>query len=412
MTKYSKREKIIACLDVGSSRLICLIAALDDEKIKILGYGNTESKGIVCSTISDMKLAQKAITNAVAEAEKGAGFNIDQILVSISGGRVTSQRKEVGVRISSDMVKNSDISALASKIRSEFKKNHQEIIHLIPLQYKIDDSLPVSNPRYMSGKNMYARFHAVSTNLTTVKNIENCLRRCQLSVNSYIAEPYASAISVLSEHEMNLGTLLIDIGGSSTSFCLVNEGKLIHVGHYPIGGINVTKDIAIILNIDFNSAEKIKNLNSSLIINQNEEKELIRLKVAGPNDGPNMIRITRAELRDIIKSRIEEIIESVKKLVEGVNLPTFMLNNIVLTGGVGSLVGIDKVAADIFGKNVRIGYPIKMNDLPQELNDPSHSCAVGMLLFLRNMYLKERIKNGFESKNNWFRNIIEKLVDI
>ncbi len=408
----SNKEKIVACLDIGSSRLICLIAAIDDQKIKILGYGNNESKGIISSAISDMNLAQKAITNVIAEAEKNAGFNIDQILVSISGGRIISGHKESAIRIASDMVKNSDIITLANKIRYEFKKNHQEIIHLIPMQYKIDDCLPVANPRYMSGKNLYAKFHVVSTSLTTVKNIENCLRKCQLSVNNYIAEPYASAIACLSENEMNLGTLLIDIGGSNTSFCLINEGKLIHVGNFGIGGIHITKDIAMILNIDFKSAEKIKNLNSSLIINPLEERELIKLRVVGPNDGPNMIRITKLELRDIIKSRIEEIIESVKNLVDKVNLPSFMLNNIVLTGGVGALVGIDKVAADIFAKNVRIGYPTKMQDLLPQLNDPSHTCAVGMLIFLRNMYLKEKIKNGFESKNNWFKKLIEKLVDI
>ncbi len=420
MTAYPKKEKIVACLDIGSSRLICLIAAIDDEKIKILGYGNKESRGIVSSVISDMNLAQKSIASVIGEAEKNAGFNIDQILVSISGGCIISGRKESGVKIASDMVKNSDIAALASRVRFEFKKNHQEIIHLIPLQYKIDDCLPVINPRYMSGKNLYAKFHAVSTSLTTVKNIENCLRKCQLSVNSYIVEPYASAISCLSENEMNLGTLLIDIGGSNTSFCLINEGKLINVGNVGIGGIHITKDIAMILNIDFKSAEKIKNLNSSLIINPVEEKESIKLRVAGPNDGPNMIRITKLELRDIIKARIEEIIESVKNQVDKVNLPSFMLNNIVLTGGVSSLVGIDKVAADIFAKNVRIGYPTKMNaeinnkvsELAPEFNDPSHACVIGMLIFLKNMYLKERIKNGFESKNNWFKNLIEKLVDI
>ena len=412
MTTYSKKEKIVACLDIGSSRLICLIAAIDNEKIKILGYGNSESKGIFSSAISDMNLAQKAITNVIGEAEKNAGFNIDQILVSISGGCIISGRKESGVKIASDMVKNSDIAALASRIRYEFKKNHQEIIHLIPLQYRIDDCSPVSNPRYMSGKNLYAKFHIISTSLTTVKNIENCLKGCQLSVNNYMVEPYASAISCLSENEMNLGTLLIDIGGNNTSFCLINEGKLIHVGNFGIGGIHITKDIAMILNIDFKSAEKIKNLNSSLIINSIEERELIKLRVAGPNDGPNMIRISKLELRDIIKSRIEEIIESVKNQIDKVNLPSFMLNNIVLTGGVSALIGIDKVAADIFVKNVRIGYPNKISDLASELNDPSHSCAIGMLIFLKNMYLKEKIKNGFESKNNWFKNLIEKLVDI
>jgi cell division protein FtsA len=411
MTNISKK-RIVACLDIGSSKLVCLIAAIDNENITILGYGHKESKGIISSAISDMNLASKAITNVISEAERNAGLNIDRILVSISGSQIASNRKELGIKISADMVKNTDINNLANKARLELKKINREVIHLIPLQYRIDDSLPVHNPRYMWGKNLYAKFHIVSTSATTVKNIENCLKKCQLSVNNYTVEPYVCAISCLSEHEMNIGTLLIDVGGSNTSFCLMIEGKLIYIGNFAIGGIHITKDIATILNIDFNSAEKIKTLNSSLIISPKEENELIKLGILDLADGPSMIRITKLELKEIIKSRIEEIIESVKNLLDKASLPMITVSNVVLTGGVTALVGIDKIAAEILGKNVRIGYPNKIENLPAELSDPAHACAVGMLIFLKNMYLKEKIKEGFETKNNWFKKLIEKLVAV
>lgn len=310
MAKNVKKGKIVACLDMGSSKLVCIIASINNDEVQILGYGHKESRGIMASAISDMRLAQKSITNVVSEAERMASFNIDRLLIGISGSQVVSTRKEVSTKIVSDIVKASDIANLAAKIRAEFKKNNREIIHLIPLQYRIDDSAPVVNPRYMSGEKLYAKFHVVSTSQTTIKNIENCLKRCQLSVNNYVVEPFASGLSSLSENEMNLGSLLIDIGGSSTSFSIILEGKLIHIGHSPMGGVHITKDISTILNISFEMAEKIKNLNGSLLISPIEEREMIKLKFTdNTNDGPDMIRITRAELRDIIQSRLEEMFE-------------------------------------------------------------------------------------------------------
>jgi cell division protein FtsA len=410
MTKTLRKGKIVACLDMGSSKVVCLIASIDNGDIRILGYGHKESRGIMGSAISDMRLAQKAITNAVAEAERMAGLNIDRLLVGISGNQIVSSRKEVSIKISSDTVKPSDINILANMVRNKFKKKNRAAIHLIPLQYRIDNLPPIENPRYMSGEKLYAKFHIVSTPQSVIRNIENCLKKCQLSVNSYIVEPYASSLSCLSENENNLGTLLIDIGGSSTSFCIVLNGKLFYVGNSPVGGIHVTKDISTILNISFGSAEKIKSLNNSLLISPLEEKEIIKLKTSDPNDGPDMIKINRLELRDIMKARLEEMFELVKSNLEKAGVPLNVMSNIVLTGGVTSTVGIDRLASEVFGKNVRIGYPNKVEGVATEILSPTYSCCLGMMVFLKNMYLKEKIKDGFEAKNNWFRKFLEKLV--
>ena len=412
MSQSRKKGKIVACLDMGSSKLVCIIASISSDEIKILGHAYKESKGISSSAISDMRLAQKSITSVVSEAERMAGFNIDRLLVGISGTEVTSLRKEVSSKIASDIVKTSDISNLAAKIRNEFRKKHREVIHLIPLQYRIDDSAPITNPRYMSGDKLHARFHIVSTSQTTIKNIENCFKRCQLSVSSYIVEPYASALSCLNENEMNLGVMLIDIGGSSTSFSIILEGKVVYVGSIPIGGSHITKDISTIFGVNFDIAEKIKSLNSSLLISPIEEKEMIKFKVTESTIEGNMIRITRSEMCDIIRLRLEELFESVKSNLEQKGLPIHMLNSIVLTGGVTVTVGIDKLASEIFEKNVRIGYPSKFDLAPAEMLNQGHSCSLGMLIFLQNLYLKEKIKDGFETKENWFRRFIEKLSAI
>ena len=203
---------------------------------------------------------------------------------------------------------------------------------------------------------------------------------------------------------------MVDIGGSSTSFCIVLNGKLFYVGNSPVGGIHVTKDISTILNISFESAEKVKSLNNSLLISPLEEKEIIKLKTSDPNDGPNMIKVNRLEHSEIIKARLEEMFKLVKENLQKAGIPLNVMSNIVLTGGVTSTVGIDRLASEVFKKNVRIGYPNKIEGVATEILSPTYSCCLGMMVFLRNMYLKEKIKDGFEAKNNWFRKFIEKLA--
>lgn len=415
MTKKTAKGKIVACLDLGSSKLVCIIALVSGDNIEVLGFGHKEAIGVNSSTISDMSLAQKSITNVVAQAERMAGFNIDKLLVGISGVQSTSNVIDVNIKIASDIVKNTDIINLATKVRSQFKKQNREIIHLIPLEYRIDDSTQVSNPRYMSGDVLYAKFHVVSTSKTTIKNIENCLRRCQLSVNNYIVEPYASAISCLSKSDMSLGSLVIEMGSSSTSMAIILDGKFVRISSIALGGYHITKDISTILNVGIDLAEKIKNLNGSLIISPLEQKEMIKMKLSSANEiseNSEIIGITREQLKEIIQSRLEEIFENVKETLNKLGIPTYVLGNIILTGGVTSIIGIDKLATEIFDKNVRIGYPSKFENFPSEILNPTNCCVIGMLVFLKNIYAKEKLKSGFESRPSFMTRLIDKLAGI
>jgi cell division protein FtsA len=340
-----------------------------------------------------------------------AGFNIDRLIVGLSGAQTLSQRKVVKSKIASDMVKNSDITNLANSIRFEYKNNNRDLIHLIPLQYRIDDSNAVQNPRYMTGNFLAAKFHVVSTSTTTTKNIENCLKRCQLSVYNYIAESYSSALSSLSDNELNLGTVVIDIGGSDTSFSIIFDNKLVYTDNFPVGGIHITRDIAMILNIDFKTAETIKNLNNSLVMGSVEEREIINLK-ADDFDILDVSNITKKDLKEIIQSRLEEILESVKTKLEQQGYSSFVVNNLVLTGGVANIIGIDKIASKIFKKPVRIGYPHRVDNVPEMFDDPSFCSVFGMLNFLKNIYMKEKIRDGFETKNGFIRKVIDKLMSL
>jgi len=392
--------------------MFCIIASVGTDGIDILGYGHKESKGISAGAISDMRLAQKAITSVVAEAERMAGFNIEKLLIGISGSQALSNRIETCDKITSDSIKSSDIGNSAAKVRLELQKKNLQPIHLIPLQYRIDDSVAIENPRYMTGEKLYTKFHAITTSQTSIINIENCLKRCHLSAGNYIVEPFASALACLSEREIKMTSLVIDIGGSSTSFCIIHNEKLFYVGHSRLGGAHITRDIATILGIRFELAEKIKNLNNSTIISPIEEKEIIKFKSFDEDDDSNLIRITRLELSQIIQTRLEEIFETIKTNLEKAKISTATIPNILITGGVASTIGVDKLASKVFNKNVRIGYPAKFNLAPPEIVTSSNSCALGMIIFLHDQILRDQIKEGYESKTNWFKRIIDKLVAV
>ena len=407
------KGKIVACLDMGTTKITCIIAAVSNNNISILGYSYRKSKGIMASAISDMRLASDSISKVVSDAEKMAGFNIDRLIVALSGSQILSQKKEVTNKIYGSSVKNSDITSLARKIANEYKKKNREIIHLIPLQYKIDNSNYVKNPRFMTGDKITAKFHVVSVDATTTKNIESCLKRSHLSVNNYVSESYCSALACLSDSEFKAGSLVIDVGGISTSFSVILEGKLIYNGHVNIGGIHITRDISTILNVDFEVAEQIKRLNSSLIINPIEEKELIKMKVGSFSDNFGIVKITKKELKEIISCRIEEIIEMVKKDLNKNGYGSHLFNNIIIAGGVCSIIGIEKIINQVFDKQSKVGYPQKVKDLEQELNDPSFSSAIGMLLFLQSIYKKEKNSDGFNVKEGGiFKRFIDYLMNL
>lgn len=410
MNNKIKNGKIVACLDMGSSKLVCIIASIDDDEVRIIGYGHKEAKGMIGSVITDMRLAQKSIIGVVSQAERMAGLNIEEILVSISANQTKSFYEIARTKISSDSVRNCDILSLTEKVRLDFKKNNQEVIHLIPLEYNIDNSYSVDNPRYMSGSELSAKFHVISAPRSIIQNIENCLKKCQISVNSYVVDCYASSLSCLNDTEKNLRTLLIDIGSHFTSFCLYSESKLAYINCINLGGFNLTKDVATILNLNIEEAEKIKNLNSSLIINSHEKKELIKLGFGNYNR--DLLSISRDEFREIIQSRLEEVFFTIKSILERQSIQIDMISNIVLTGGATASVGIDKIVSNIFAKNVRIGYPTRYKSVINDIFNSNNCCSFGMINFLYAIHKKELARNMVNSQNSWFKKLFDKVVNV
>jgi len=396
-----KNKEIFASLDIGTSKIVCIIAIIENFDLRIIGYSQKAALGLSGSNITDMKLAQRSIISVISEAENIAGVNITNILVNISANYSKSFHENITTNISSDSVRNCDIVAITNKIRKKYIKNNYEIIHLIPLKYRIDNSYAVDNPYYMKGEKLNAQFHIVAVPKVIIRNIEECIKKCQVSINSYISDCYASSISSLTNNEKNLRTLVIDIGSHVTSFCIYSESKLIYQDSINLGGVNITKDISTILNVPFKIAEKLKILNSSLIIRPIEQKELI--KIEKQYTISSHISITRVEFKDIIESRVEEIIIAIKNILEISSINIEMISGIVVTGGSSSIIGIDRVISNIFLKNVRIGYPKRLASYSGDIFAIGNSCSLGMISFQCNKFLRNNIKKNINKKSGLFR---------
>lgn len=405
------KGKIVASLDLGTTKLTCIIAEISNKNVRIVGYGYRKSIGISSSAITDMKAAQMAISRTIADAEKMAGFNIKKLAINISGLRLESSKKSVNNKVKGDLIKNSDIINLVSNIRSNFKNNKKEIIHLIPLEYKIDNNTIVNNPRDMSGDEISAKFCIISVADNVIKNVENCMKSSSISINNYISDVYAASLGVISKNELNFGTLVIDIGGGSASFSIVIDNKLHHIDKCKIGGKHVTRDIATILNINTEIAEKIKIFNNSLLLSPIEENHLIKFTMDDENYPAKAIELTKLELKNIMSARIEEIFNIIKDKLQKSGYQTHFINNIIISGGTANMIGIEKTAEKIFGKPATIGYPVGFKDLPKELHNPRFAVALGMITFLKQIIHKEN-RGDFEVKNNFIRKIIDYLMSV
>ena len=206
--------------------------------------------------------------------------------------------------------------------------------------------------------------------------------------------------------------MIVDIGSFNTSFGLVIDGKFTHSANFPIAGAYITKDIATILNISLTLAEKIKNLNNSLIISPIEAKDLINLRNINESDGSDLIKISKSDLAEIIKSRLEEIFENIKKVAYKNKIPISLVNNVVITGGSATIVGVERLASEVLNKNARIGYPNKIKNLDFEINNPGHASVLGALTIFQNNYIKNKNKAIEPEKQGIINKIINKIANL
>ena len=385
MRKSLVRGGIAAALDIGSSKICCFIARIDDDGgPRVVGIGQQASRGIKGGTIVDMDLAETSVLNAVHAAEQMAGETIDRVVVNLSGGYPASTTVGVEVSLNGHEVGEADLRrAVAYGHQTQLQRQQddhgRQMIHSIPTGYSIDGNRGIRDPRGMFGEQLGVHMHIITASSGAVRNVSTCIERCHLEPVAFVVSPYASGLASLVEDEMELGVTVIDMGGGTTTIAVFYENNVIFTDVIPVGGNHVTSDIARGLSTPLAHSERMKTLYGHVMAAPNDERELIDVPQVGEDEASESQQIPRSLLVGIIQPRVEETLELVRSRLELSGFDKIAGRRVVLTGGASQLPGTRELASIVLDKQVRIGRPTRVSGLAEATAGPAYATCAGLL---------------------------------
>ncbi|MBA4251203.1 MAG: cell division protein FtsA [Chlorobiaceae bacterium] len=373
------KKNIIAGLDLGTTKVCAVISEIQDDKIKILGFGVAVSEGMHRGLVNNISKTSEAIKTAVSIAENRAGVAIKQVNVGVAGEHITSLRHRNYVTITNEdhEITKEDLQRLENDVRTIRIPGDKQILHIIPEEFFVDDQGQIDNPIGMTGSRLEATNHIVLASAAAMQNIKKAVERAGLQVNQYILQPIASSASVLEESEKDLGTLLIDIGGGTTDIAIIHHKAIKHSKVFGVAGNQVTNDIRETLGVIDTEAEKLKKeygfaLVSSII----EDKEII-IRTGGARAN---VKIPTSVLTQIISYRMRELFTLIDNAVKSEGLKSKIRSGVVLTGGGSLLRGVTDLAEEVFGLPARLGVPLEQSTgVLSEIEKPEFATVVGLL---------------------------------
>lgn len=376
------RGGFIAALDVGTTKVCCVIARVEaDNSLRLVGVGHQVSKGMRAGGIVDMEGVEISILNAVHQAEQAADCTVREIYVNVVGGRPISQMIDIEASMGGNAVEESDIKAMLEQGQAACHVDNQEIIHAFPLSYTIDQNEGIRDPRGMFGETLSLKAHILKTPLSSLRNLATCIHRCHLDIAGFVMTPYASGLGVLVEDEMDLGAILLDVGGGSTHIAAFLNKEIIYADMIPLGGDHITSDIARGLSTPLNHAERLKILYGSAVPSVADERELVAIPQVGENDYADSIQVTKAAFTRIIQPRVEEIFEMVGERLVSSGINGLVGRRLVMTGGASQMFGMKELASQILDKQVRLAKPLSISRLSEGGSGPSFSTCAGLLIY-------------------------------
>lgn len=388
ITKQSKVSPIVVGLDIGTTK-ICVIVGRRSEhgKIEVLGLGKAESAGVTRGVVSNIAKTVKGITQAVEEGSSQSNVDIKIVNVGIAGQHIKSLQHR-GILTRKDLsneISKRDIDRLIDDMFKLAMNPGEEIIHVLPQEFTVDNEPGIKDPVGMAGVRLEANFHIITGQVTAIKNIMKCVVQGGLETQDLILEPLASAESVLSEEEKEAGVVLVDIGGGTTDVAIFHEGLIRHTAVIPFGGNSVTEDIREGCSVMRNQAELLKTRFGSALAEENKENEIIC--VPGLR-GREPKEISVKNLAYVIQARMEEIIDHVYYEIKSSGYEKKLIGGIVITGGGAQLKHLSQLVEYVTGLDCRIGYPnehlAKNEELPknvyEDLKSPMYATGIGLLI--------------------------------
>jgi cell division protein FtsA len=374
------REHVIASLDIGNSKIRSVIAIVSPEKKEphIVGIGTTPSLGLRDGVVSSIEEVVSNITASLEDAERMSGISIHHVFVGTSGSHIESFPSQGVVATSGKEVSESDIYRVIETAQNAPLQRNKHILRVIPKSFAVDDQVSIQNPLGMSGIRLEVDAHVLTGNVATLKNLERAVHQAGVDVDDILPAPLATAEAVLSRRQKELGVVVIDVGASSTSVTVYEDGALLHTAVIPLGGYNVTKDVAIGLRSSIDTAEKIKVEYGTNLVEDVSESEEIDLQNLSKIDSHT---VSRKHLAEIIQARYYEIFLMVKEELQKAGRDGMLPGGAILSGAAIKMPGTLELARETLALPVQIGFPQEVQGMIDKIDDPSYATAIGLILW-------------------------------
>ncbi len=372
-----KENKYVCALDIGTSKVIALIAEMSDDETQIVGLGQAPARGLKAGMVTNIDATSQAIKQAMDEAQLMADCKVFNVTTGIAGNHIRSLNSQGVVKIKDGEVTQADIDRAIETAKAVNIPPDHDVLHTVVQEYIIDSQPGVKEPLGMSGVRLDTRVHIITGAMTAMQNIQKCVSRCDLHIENMVLQPLASSQAVLTEDEKELGVCVVDIGGGTTDIAVYTNGAIRHTAVIPVAGDLITKDLAQALRTPHNAAEFIKINHGVALPDLDGLDDMIEVPSVGDRS-PR--QISRRTLASVIGPRVEEILELVLNELRRSGFPEEVLTSgIVLTGGTSLLTGVVELAEDVFNLPARVGVPQNITGVAERARNPRYSTAIGLL---------------------------------
>ena len=423
------KDRIICGIDVGSSKIATLIASVDENgKINLIGVSSTLSRGVRKDQVVDIEEAVKAITESVEASERMAGYSISSAFISLGGQQVESVNQHAVVAVSEPEgeIRESDIQRVNDAARALPLSASREIMHVIPRTFTVDGQEGIKDPIGMTGVRLETETHIITGSTTSMKNLVKCISQVGIDVLELVFSGIASSIAVLTDTEKELGVVVVDIGGETTSVVIFIDGSVAYSSVVPIGARHITSDMAVGLRISLESAEKIK-LSLGKVqktpataegteqeeekIAKKKEEGVLDIKALGIEETIQKIS-TKSVVDGIIRPRLQEIFKYVGKEIKKSGFGTQIPSGLVICGGGALTVGVLEQAKYVLGFPARIGQIEGLSGMVDEIDSPSFATGSGLILYGVTQGSSSQLRIPVLSGNLPIKGIIQKAVSL
>lgn len=407
MTGGRMKSSILTAIDVGTTKVVTTIAEVENGKIlRVTGLGITPSSGMHKGLVVGIQDARQSIRESVRKAEHASGRQVKSAYIGVTGRHVTSLNRRGAVTIGRNdrAVRFGDLKRVIQNARQFKIPSGQKLLHIIPRSYAVNSGAGVKDPVGMSGRTLDVETHIITAAEASMKNIASCIEGLGIGIDELVLEPLASSEAVLTEEEKQKGVILADIGGGTTDVSIFRDGSIWHSAIISVAGYQLTRDIAVGLGLPFNIAEQMKKEHGSVtpVIEGNSEisrRQSEEIKQASP-----------LAVRKILRARVEEVLGLVVLELPQSNYESLVPGGLVLTGGSSNLAGIDLLGRQVLKIPVRVGRPISIPGISDNLRDPAYATNIGLLLWGAKRQVAPELRAT--NLNDNFKRLVSQLKSI